>query len=124
MFLRKIFVRTQLFLYVKDNLLYHILKIEEEFYNRRTKGEPLQKLSTITGKKFYKPYEVARVDKFLSPYMGKDYSTIRDGVVIKKPANYELLSMGTQCLVSYPEKLMQDRDYARFVLGCLAYREK
>jgi hypothetical protein len=55
--------------------------------------------------------------------MGKDYSTIRGGVVIKKPANYELLSMGTQCLVSYPEKLMQDRDYARFVLGCLAYRE-
>ena len=102
----------------------NILKIEEEFYNRRTKGEPLQKLSTITGKKFYKPYEVARVDKFLSPYMGKDYSIIRGGVVIKKPAAYELLSMGTQYLVSQPEKLMQDRDYARFVLGCLAYREK
>lgn len=101
----------------------NILKIEEEFYNRRTKGEPLQKMSTVTGKKFYKPYEVTRVDKFINPYIGKDYSTIRGGVVTKKPDNYELLSVGTQFLVSRPEKLMQDRDYARFVLGCLAYRE-
>lgn len=97
----------------------NILKIEEEFYNRRTKGEPLQKLSTVTGNRRYRSDEVTRVDKFINPYIGKEYKNPRTG----KPTAFELLSVGTQFLVSRPEKLMQDRDYARFVLGCLAYRE-
>lgn len=97
----------------------NILKIEEEFYNRRTKGEPLQKLSTVTGNRRYRSDEVTRVDKFINPYIGKEYKNPRTG----KPTAFELLSVGTQFLVSRPEKLLQDRDYARFVLGCLAYRE-
>lgn len=101
-----------------------IVKIEEDFYNRRTKGEQLQKLSVVTGNSNYKFYEVTRVDKFLHPYMGKDYSTIRGGVVTKKADAYELLSMGTQYLVTKPHELMKDRDYMRFVVGCLAYRRK
>lgn len=97
----------------------NILKIEEEFYNRRTKGEPLQKLSTVTGNRRYRSDEVTRVDKFINPYIGKEYKNPRTG----QHTAFELLSVGTQFLVSQPEKLMQDRDYARFVLGCLAYRE-
>lgn len=97
-----------------------ILKIEEEFYNRRTKGEDLRRLSTVTGKSFFGKNEVTRTDKFLNPYMGKDYTNPKTG----KPDAYELLSMGTQYLVTRPDKLMEDRDYARFVLGCLAYRRK
>lgn len=97
-----------------------ILKIEEEFYNRRTKGEPLQKLSTVTGNSNFKKYEVTRTDSFLNSYMGKDYTNPKTG----KPDAYELLSMGTEYLVTKPDKLMEDRDYARFVLGCLAYRRK
>lgn len=97
-----------------------ILKIEEEFYNRRTKGEDLRRLSTVTGKSFFDKNEVTRTDKFLNPYMGKDYTNPKTG----KPDAYELLSMGTQYLVTRPDKLMEDRDYARFVLGCLAYRRK
>ena len=97
-----------------------ILKIEEDFYNRRTKGEDLRRLSTVTGKSFFGKDEVTRTDKFLNPYMGKDYTNPKTG----KPDAYELLSMGTEYLVTKPDKLMEDRDYARFVLGCLAYRRK
>lgn len=97
-----------------------ILKIEEDFYNRRTKGEDLRRLSTVTGKSFFGKDEVTRTDKFLNPYMGKDYTNPKTG----KPDAYELLSMGTEYLVTRPDKLMEDRDYARFVLGCLAYRRK
>ena len=95
-----------------------IVKLEEEFYNRRTKGEPLRKLSTVTGISQYKPWEVTKVDKFLDPYMGKDYSGVRGG----KADAYELLSMGNEYLISKPHKLKQDPDYMKFVLGCLAYR--
>ena len=97
-----------------------IIKIEEEFYNRRTKGESLQKLSTVTGNSNFKRDEVTRTDSFLNPYMGKDYTNPKTG----KPDAYELLSVGTEYLVTKPDKLMEDRDYARFVLGCLAYRRK
>ena len=97
-----------------------IMQIEEDFYNRRTQGEKLQRLSVVTGNYKYKPNEVTRTDKFLNPYMGKDYTDPYTG----KADSYELLSMGTQYLVTKPHELMKDRDYMRFVVGCLAYRRK
>ena len=116
-----------------------ILKIEEEFYNRRTKDEKLKTMKAVTGDSGYKMDERTRTDKFLDPYMGKDYGFARYYNMKKmskkfavfgdigeysqedyKPDGYELLSMGVETLIEKPHLLRKDPDYANFVLGCLA----
>lgn len=116
-----------------------ILKIEEEFYNRRTKDEKLKTMKAVTGDSGYRMDERTRTDKFLDPYMGKDYGFARYYNMKKmskkfavfgdmgeysqedyKPDGYELLSMGVETLIEKPHLLRKDPDYANFVLGCLA----
>ena len=117
-----------------------ILKIEQEFYERRTKGEKLIGMNKAANTTGYKVYEKTRTDKFLDPYMGKDYAyayaytrfknvsrwgerfNAKD--VTEKPEAYELLSMGVQTMLESPEKIKQDKDYFNFVFGCLAYKGK
>ena len=97
----------------------------------------MNKAADTTG---YKVYEKTRIDKFLDPYMGKDYAyayayahfknvsrwgerfNAKD--VTEKPEAYELLSMGVQTMLESPEKIKQDKDYFNFVFGCLAYKGK
>lgn len=86
-----------------------VRQLEEQFYNRRTKGEELQSMRRVTGLN-YSPKEKTRKDRFLSPYMGKDYGG----------RSYELVSMGLQMLYTEPHRLMQDPDYAKFILGIVA----
>lgn len=93
-----------------------IKQIEKEFYDRRTKGEKAEFLGKLTGQYGYSRKEIAKPDKFLDPYMGKDYSNS------SKNPNYELLSMGMSYLYNKPDQLVKDKDYMNFVLGCLAYR--
>ena len=83
---------------------------ERQFFNRRTANEPLQWLGPG-----YKKTEVARFDKFLHPYMGKDYSTMYAGMY----EAYELISMGFEYAATDVNKLLKDRDYAEFILGLL-----
>ena len=90
-----------------------ILKIEEEFYNRRTKGEKNVSLSRVTNAPYGRS-EVTKLDKFIDPYMGKYY---------KSGDAYELLSMGMTEIYENPNRLLKDKDYTNFVLGCLAYKK-
>ena len=89
--------------------------MEKDFYERRTKGEQSVYLRDVTGIRQY-GNEVTKLDKFLSPYIGKDYS--RHG----SEHGYELLSMGMTYLYNKPNELTKDKDYMNFVLGCLAYK--
>ncbi len=82
-----------------------------DFYARRTAGEKLEKLSDITGIESYKDVELARRDKFLDPYMGKDYGA--------SPYT-EIVSMGVEYFYADPLKLAtQDPDYFDFIFRLL-----
>lgn len=86
-----------------------IMTLEKQFYDRRTRGCELEKLSDITGNSAYLDYEVSRKDEFLDPYMGKDY----DGRA------YELVSMGFDWFFRHPERMIKDPDYFKFIAGIL-----
>lgn len=76
------------------------------FYDRRTAGDKLEKLSDITGNKSYDASEKARRDKFISPYMGKDYGR----------ASTEIVSMGLEYMYAEPARLAkEDPDYFDFI---------
>ena len=77
---------------------------EKEFYDRRTAGEELEWLGGYYGKN-----EVARRDKFLHAYMGKDYGG----------SAYELVSMGLQYAFTDPVELAKDPDMQEWILGML-----
>jgi hypothetical protein len=88
-----------------------IKSMEKAFYERRTAGESLDKLSKLTGNYGYGPSEAAKKDKFLDPYMGKDYEGFA----------YEILSMGIESLTGgYYDIISDDVDYASFIIGLLA----
>lgn len=80
------------------------------FLAERTKGETLERLSVITGDSSYKDHEVARKDKFISPYMGKDYGASAS----------EIVSMGLEYMHSDPLRLArEDPDYFDFMYDLL-----
>ncbi|MFM6196310.1 MAG: hypothetical protein ACKPEN_17425 [Planktothrix sp.] len=68
-----------------------------DFYNKRTKGEDLVRLRDVTGNKAYGEDEVTRTDKWLHPYMGKEY----------KDAS-EILSMGMEMMYENPAYLAKN----------------
>jgi hypothetical protein len=71
------------------------------FYNKRTKGEPLIRL--LDG---YRVDELYRKDKFMNPYMGKDY----------EGRATEILSMGLQNFYEQPYELAtRDPKYFDFI---------
>ena len=82
-----------------------ILKLEKQFYDRRTAGEPLQHLGPG-----YDESEKSRFDHFVSAYMGKDYGG----------RGYELLSMGMESVYCKSYNLAMDPEYENFILGILA----
>lgn len=92
-----------------------IMRLEQEFYERRTKDEKLQPLSKLTGNKAYdKSMEKARPDDFNNPYMGKEYVDSYG-----KHYGYELLSMGVEGIYQGRYNLYEDEDMAKFILGLL-----
>ena len=82
-----------------------IREAEQSFYAERTAGESLQWLGPG-----YARNEVTRRDKFISPYMGKDYGG----------QGFELVSMGFQYAYTDYDKLSQDEDMRDWILGILA----
>ena len=80
----------------------YIREAERFFYSRRTKGCTLEWLGPG-----YDIKEVTRKDHFLHPYMGKDYGG----------SAYELVSMGYQYLFTNIDELLNDEDYANFIIG-------
>ena len=95
--------------HVLEHLNKWIVEAEAEFYERRTKGEQLQLLSDVTGIG-YAPYERTKTDKFLEPYIGKDYGGNA----------YELLSMGVEhVLYNRYGRMGKDPDYEAFIIGLL-----
>lgn len=82
-----------------------ILEAEKIFYERRTAGEALRWLGGN-----YSYDEKSRFDKFLDPYIGKDYGG----------RAYELVSMGFEYAYTNPTKLWEDEDFATWIYGILA----
>lgn len=84
-----------------------------QFLQKRSTGQT-QTLRKITGDKAYKPDEVAIVDNFIDPYVGKIY----------KSGSTEVISMGLERF-STPEamKTFRDKDpeHFHYILGVLAY---
>ena len=94
-----------------EHVIPELVKMEKAFYDRRTKGEALESLRALTGNSAYAPYEVAKKDKFLHPYIGRDYGG----------RAYEILSMGIESLAGGQYDIIRDDpDFASFILGMLA----
>jgi hypothetical protein len=81
---------------------------EKEFYGRRTAGEPLQSLKTLTGRN-YRANEKARLGNFNDPYMGKDNGG----------GGYEIFSMGIEKIMFGAYNTKEDLDFDSFILGLL-----
>ena len=82
---------------------------EKAFYDRRTKGEQLEALRTVTGIN-YNWSEKTRKDQFIDAYMGKDYGGTA----------YELVSMGFEDAFCKPTELAKDPDMQAWIYGILA----
>jgi SPP1 gp7 family putative phage head morphogenesis protein len=72
----------------------------EKYYNARTAGEQLEKLKDVVPGSGYADNEVTRRDKFIEPYMGKDYG----GQV----GSHETLTMAIQMLFGSPVTLARE----------------
>ena len=77
---------------------------EKQFYEYRTKGETLQWLGGS-----YAKSEKTRKDKFVDPYMGKDYGG----------RSYELVSMGFELVYTNPLALRKDKEMLEWIYGIL-----
>ncbi|NJJ37833.1 hypothetical protein [Paenibacillus apii] len=88
-----------------ESIIPQLLELEHEFYARRTAGEELQWLGPG-----YDKAEMSRFDRFVNPYMGKDYGG----------EAFEFLSMGFEGLFALSFDLSKDTDFEEFILGVLA----
>jgi len=87
------------------------------FYRARTEGEPLRRLTDITGSVGYRSDEVTRVDKFIDPYMGKFYGSGESMTAT------ELVSMGIEMLYIDPVRLArQDPEYFVWIVNVVKGR--
>lgn len=68
-----------------------------DFYNKRTEGEKAVKLKDATKNSNYGDNEITKVDKWLNPYMGKEYKNAS-----------EILSMGMEMMYSNPAYLAKN----------------
>ena len=91
----------------------NILNKSVAFLEYRTEGETAKKLSELTGLN-YKETEIAKKDRFFSPYVGKIY---------KKNNEYwgtEILSMGVEELYNHPiDFYKKDKEYFNFIVAVL-----
>lgn len=81
-----------------------IVKIEKQFYDRRTAGEELTWLGLG-----YDKSEKTRRDHFVSPYMGKDYGGDA----------FELVSMGMEGLYCGTVDMAKDQEFKEMMFGIL-----
>ena len=82
------------------------------FYEIRTEGEALRRLSEVSEGLAYRADEVTKVDKFIDPYMGKFYG---DGDDIYCT---ELVSMGIEMLYRDPVRLArEDPEYFEWIVN-------
>lgn len=95
-----------------EHLFPKIQEAEYNFYTRRVGDEPKRMLNDLLNTTRYGGSEVARLDHFLDPYMGKDYGNTAT-------SSFELLSMGIEALYTGSYNLTKDKDYATFILGIL-----
>jgi len=91
-----------------EDIFPEIKKLEHEFYNRRTSGEKLRWLGPG-----YELDEKTRYDKFVDPYIGKDYGNTEE-------SGYELFSMGLEGLYCSSYEMQKDTEYQDFIFGILA----
>jgi hypothetical protein len=83
----------------------------QAFLAARTKGDPRVTMREATGIVAYGPEEVTRPDKFIDPYVGKDYGVLNAS---------EVTSMGVEYLFHSPATLMRkDAEHFFFTLGQL-----
>lgn len=87
-------------------------------HGRRTAGEPLQSMKSLTGYKGYGPNEVARPDKYIHPYQGREYS--KGGL----HGALEVMSMALEFLwMATPDQFAKliddDPEMLRLTLGLL-----
>lgn len=89
-----------------EHVMPEIVRFEREFYNRRTAGESPRWLGPGYGSE-----EMTRVDKFISPYIGRS-NAISAGF-------YEVLSMGLEGLLTGSLDLREDEEMMDLILGLL-----
>jgi len=91
-----------------------------EFLERRTRGEKEIPLSDATpGIIGYKSWEVTKKDKFLDPYMGKQYRRTPD----ETPYATEIVSMGVEYMYAKPLDLAEkDPEYFDFMYDLMRGR--
>jgi hypothetical protein len=78
------------------------------FRERRTQGEKTQSLRSATGVANYGAGERTRADKFLHPYMGKEYPSYMGAT--------EIISMGLEYMYAEPVRFARDDpDYFDFI---------
>lgn len=94
-----------------------IVRLEGDFWRRRTAGQSMERLSRIFPNHGYRSDERAILDDFIHAYIGKDYHG----------RYYEVLSMGNDSLLGDPllndrneEMWGKDTDMIDFILGLLA----
>lgn len=68
------------------------------YYDKRTQGEVLDKLGAVTGNSNYNADELTRKDKWMHPYMGKEYTS----------KSTEIVSMGVENMYADPERFAKD----------------
>lgn len=57
-----------------EDIIPRVVKLERAFYARRTAGEPVEYLAALLPFDGYGLGEVTRKDRFVHPYMGRDYT--------------------------------------------------
>jgi len=84
------------------------------FYERRTANDSLERLSSVTGNRGYRPDEVTKKDNFLEAYIGKYYG---------RQGSSEILTMWFTEVFTNPTRLIQkDFDYFETMFNLI--REK
>lgn len=96
-----------------EHMIPEIKSLCGEFLDRRTRDDAMTPLSDVCPGMGYATNEVARVDRFMSPYIGKHYSD----------RCTEILSMGMGYLtgsVDTTQMYIEDPEYLGFVLAVMA----
>lgn len=91
----------------------HIMALEWAFWARRAGKEKPQQLRKLSPDRSYKADEMAVLDRYEDPYMGKIY---RESP--REP--FEVFTMGMQGMFGGSYRMWHDSDYASFILGILA----
>jgi len=96
----------------------------QDLHKQRTAGEPLEKLNVITAIK-YKDNELARKDKYINPYQGKEYSHVPNAPaleVMTMAFQHVLgLSNTSQSRLDFQRIYREDRGMFDLVVGLLRH---